>query len=399
MSVLVCLISISSNNSNSSKYSDARFWDIQSIDTVKYSRDIAREKENDTSFDQTIDTQVRLISETGATHISIGTPYDEEFIPFIKRWVAAARRYDLNVWFRGNFSGWERWFGYDSISREEHIELTKNFILSNSDLFEEGDIFTSCPECENGGAGDPRRTRDIVGHRKFLIEEYKVSNDSFRKIGKNVRSNFFPMNGDVANLIMDKETTKALGGIVVVDHYVGNTQKLADDIVNLAEKSGGKVVLGEFGAPIPDIHGDLNEDEQAAWVGSAFDQLHNLDELVGVNYWAAYGSSTKLWEKDDTPRKVVEVITNYYSPKSISAVVTNEIGQPIPGAIVTAESRIAMTGSDGRFSLPVINSGPSLVVTADGYGNIVSQTEGKIVLKKNSENFFYRVRKIIHNII
>jgi len=28
---------------------------------------------------------------------------------------------------------------------------------------------------------------------------------------------------------------------------------LADDISALAKKSGGKVVLGEFGVPIPDI--------------------------------------------------------------------------------------------------------------------------------------------------
>ena len=31
----------------------------------------------------------------------------------------------------------------------------------------------TCNECENGGPGDPRHNGDVVGHRKFLIKEYK----------------------------------------------------------------------------------------------------------------------------------------------------------------------------------------------------------------------------------
>src|SRR3989344_6298983 len=85
---------------------------ITSIDTMKYSRDVAREKLNSSSFDEVIDKQVSEISATGATHIAIGTPYDDEFLPFLKRWVVAARKYNLKVWFRGNLSGWEEWFGY-----------------------------------------------------------------------------------------------------------------------------------------------------------------------------------------------------------------------------------------------------------------------------------------------
>src|SRR3989304_760988 len=69
----------------------ARIWPVQAIDTMKYSRDLAREKLNDPSFDAVIDEQVRIIAETGATHVAIATPYDEEFLPFLTRWVSAAR--------------------------------------------------------------------------------------------------------------------------------------------------------------------------------------------------------------------------------------------------------------------------------------------------------------------
>jgi len=73
----------------------ATWWQIQSVDTMKYSRDIAREKLDDPTFDSIIDRQVKDIAATGATHVAVGTPYDEEFVPFLTRWVNAARKYKL----------------------------------------------------------------------------------------------------------------------------------------------------------------------------------------------------------------------------------------------------------------------------------------------------------------
>src|SRR3989344_7391314 len=114
-----------------------KFWKVQSIDTMKYSRDLSREKLEDKSFDSIIDDTMKKISATGATHVSIGTPYDSEFLPILKRWVDSARKNGLKVWFRGNWSGWEGWFGYPKISRDEHIALTENFILNNPNLFKD----------------------------------------------------------------------------------------------------------------------------------------------------------------------------------------------------------------------------------------------------------------------
>src|SRR3989344_9177099 len=78
-----------------------RFFEVQSIDTMKYSRDTAGEMLTKPSFDDVIDQQVKNIAGTGATHVAIGTPYDNQFIPFLARWVKVARRYKLKVWFRG----------------------------------------------------------------------------------------------------------------------------------------------------------------------------------------------------------------------------------------------------------------------------------------------------------
>src|SRR3989337_4369090 len=71
-----------------------RQWEMQSIDTMKYSRDRARETLQGKLADQEIDKQMKAIANTGATHVSIGTPYDEEFLPVMEKWVKSARKHN-----------------------------------------------------------------------------------------------------------------------------------------------------------------------------------------------------------------------------------------------------------------------------------------------------------------
>lgn len=293
-------------------------WDFMSVDTVKYSRDLTGQMIDKEEFDAVINKQVADIASLGATHIAIATPYDARFIPFLERWVKSAREHRLKIWFRGNFSGWENWFGIDRIGREEHKKLLKEFIENNPGLFEDGDIFTSCPECENGGPGDPRLNGDPEGHKRFLIDEYKISLEAFGKIGKKVNSGFYSMNYDVAKLIMDKETTQALGGIVVIDHYIKDPIQVSEDAKFIAEQSGGKVVLGELGAPIPDIHGEMTEAEQADWIERALNEAKNNPEIIGVNYWVNVGGSTKLWNDDSTPRQAVGILRKFYTETKLT---------------------------------------------------------------------------------
>src|SRR5690242_5495373 len=88
---------------HSSKKVKVNWWSIQSVDTMKQSRDLASEKLNDTNFNSQISQQVKAIADTGANYIAIDTPYDEKFLPYLKRWVKASRENNLKVWFRGNF--------------------------------------------------------------------------------------------------------------------------------------------------------------------------------------------------------------------------------------------------------------------------------------------------------
>jgi hypothetical protein len=288
-------------------------WQFQSIDTMKYSRDEAQQGLSDPKYAVEIDKQVTDIAATGATHVAIATPYDDEFLPVLKMWVRAARLHGLHVWFRGNWSGWEGWFNYAKIDEQTHIAKTKQFILDNKDLFQDGDIFSSCPECENGGnklnLGNPQA---IIAYRQFLIAEYEATRSSFQTINKNVPSNYFSMNADVARAVMDKETTHQLDGLVVIDHYVLTPERLSDDISSIAEQSGGDIVLGEIGVPIPDIHGNMTDEQQKEWLQQALQRISEIDKLKGINYWTNKGGSTALWRQDGTPKPAVAVLKEYF---------------------------------------------------------------------------------------
>ncbi len=343
----------------------ASWWDVQAIDTMKYSRDLSREKLFDPSFDIEIAAQMKNIASTGATHVAIATPYDKVFEPMLRRWVAAARKERLKVWFRGNWSGWEGWFGFARITRAEHIRKTKEFLAANQGLFANGDIFTACPECENGGPGDPRTTGDVAGYRKFIIMQHDLASKAFADMKKDVATNWQSMNADVARVVMDKGTTSAMGGIVAIDHYVKDPKQLARDVDAIALQSGGKVVLGEFGAPIPDLNGDMTEQQQAAWVKSALQALSLSKNLVGVSYWVNVGGSTKLWNENGSPRPVVAVLQQYFRPKIITGKVRGIWATISDAEVISSEGVAVRTDAHGDFMLPHLESPVSITITND----------------------------------
>lgn len=343
-------------------------WKIQSIDTMKYSRDLAKAESGNAEFSVVIEAQVKDIAETGATHVAIGTPYDAEFLPMLEKWVSAVRANNLNVWFRGNWAGWEGWFAYPKISREQHLEKTRDFILNNPNLFEDGDIFTACPECENGGPGDPRMTGDMQGFRNFMVSEYNTAHQAFSKLGKKVSANFYSMNGDVAKLAMNKETTKAMGGIVVFDHYVKTAEEMTQDIESLQQTSGGEIFLGEFGAPILDIHGKMTEEEQAKWLDEVLGAISEMDNVRGVNYWVNKGGLTGIWSEQGESSASVSVLEKYFKAKNIFGIVTDKLNYPIEDAKIFFDEKEYLSHKNGYFEIKYVENVPLRIsVSAVGF--------------------------------
>lgn len=379
-------------------------WQFRAIDTMKYSRDVAGEKLNDPSYDQEIETQVRNIAATGATHVAIATPYDEQFIPFLKRWVEAARRHHLKVWFRGNWSAWEGWFGRErKMTFEEHTQKTVEFIKKHPELFENGDAFTGCPECENGAQGDPRMTGKVDEYRKFLISQHIESEKAFQEIGMTVNTSLMSMNKDVADLVMDEATAKGVGGFVTIDHYVVEAKRVARDVNQLAEKTKAKIVLGEFGAPIPDLNGEMTEDQQAEWIDEAMADLQKSPHLYGLSYWVNKGGSTAIWNDNNTPRKAVNIVTKYFQPMQLYGSLNDELGFKVSDVIIEANGKHYRT-ENGEYLIPLYGY-QTVKFIKDGYFmetievNAAPKRRKNIILKPQQPGGFYSfwvsIRKVL----
>lgn len=387
-----------------SNTSNPIIWPVQSVDTMKISRDEAR---NPKVLDE-IPNVVDSVAKLNPTHIAIATPYDEEFYPVLKAWVTEARKKNLKVWFRGNFSAWEGWFDYPKdMTPQEHNTMTYNFILKHPDLFKNGDIFTPAPEPENGSIGDPRTSlekRKVFN--KFLIDSYNNCQKAFSKINISVNCGYFSMNGDVAKYSLDYDTVKKMGNTVVIDHYTKSPFLMSKDIEWLYNKYQANIVIGEFGAPIPDINGDMTEAEQAQFVDNLLHEIYKEKNYVsGVNYWTVMGSSTSLYNNDGTARLAAGIINKYYSPYVIKGKVTDDLGRNVERAIVRTSDGLNVSVTDNKGEFTLIVPSDNVFITADkakyvSYQKQINlqqkETDINIVLETSNKDILYIIKKILH---
>jgi hypothetical protein len=387
-------------------HDEGRFFDVVALDTMKFSRDGARNK-------QVLSEIPILVSQAASihpTHIAIGTPYDDEFIPVARAWVGEIRRHGKSVWFRGNFSKWEDWFDYGRFDDpNEHIKLTYNYIVNNPELFADGDIFTPVPEAENGGFGDPRFSADIKQKFfAFLPQSYASCNEAFAKIRKNVTCGYYSVNGDVAELFT-REDVQKLGNLLVIDHYVKTPKELIDDARALHEATGADIILGEYGAPIPDIHGDLSQEEQADLIDeNLLAIVQARDFIKGINYWTALGGSTQLFDGLTAPRKAAATVAKYYQPVKVEGTVLDHLGIPVKGARVRIDPfDQTTTNSLGTFTLLTTPDFMQVEVEKDGYESVSEQVtiapdskaRVQVQLEPVQKGIWYSIRLFMGKII
>lgn len=334
----------------------ASYWEITSVDTMKFSRDISREPDILTRIGKYVEKAASLKSG----YISVATPYDEEFYPVLATWVSEIRKNGKKVWFRGNWSGWEGWFDYPKfVDYAEHHRKTEAFIKAHKELFVDGDIFTPAPEAENGGFGDPRTGEEKnLQYQAFLRDSFDACKRGSDAIGVAIRCGYFSMNGDVARENLTKELVSHMGGVVVIDHFVKSPEKLVQDIQMYHDKYDAKIVLGEVGGPIPDIHGEMDEFQQAEYMNAVFNSLVSVKDIVlGVNYWTVFGGSTRVFENDLRERKVADTIRSFYAPTKLTGVVTNQFGARIADATVTLFGGNFTTSTDKTGTYTILESG------------------------------------------
>lgn len=384
-----------------------RLWEIQSIDTMKTSRDKARAELYNPQFDGQIERELSAIKSMGANYVAINTPYDDEFLPFLKRWVNLARKYNLKVWFRGNFSNWEGWFGYEkNLTPQEHLKKTAEFIEKHPDLFAAGDIFDPCPECEN--AGFWKQPENNAQYNEFIKKEHQVATQSFKKINKNVHANLFSIIGGRAKEVLTQDTANKLGNIITIDHYVKNPANMEEYIDYFSKNLHSKTLFGEFGAPIPDLHGDMTEIEQAEFVEHLFHQMYrNKDKVYGANYSVLSEGTSALLNDDGSPRKAVEVVKKYFIPGVIKGTVTNTVGEKLEKIQVKTRDGLNTTTTDanGEYKLIIPQSTVDILIEGKDYNpktQKVTVTSGNevardIVLEPQKIGLAYRIKMLIQD--
>jgi hypothetical protein len=324
------------------------FWRYQCIDTMKVSRDSVRAFIEGTLAWSQIANEVELIAKAGANCVAVATPYDPEFLPVLKEYVRQARKHQLQVFFRGNFSRWEGWFGYPrDMTTDQHLQATRNFILENADLFRDGDIFTGAPEAENGGPFAESDRNKFPAYRQFLLDQYRVTKDAFNQINKNIRVNWFSMNGWIAQNMYDKQTLSSIENQVTIDHYTSSPEKMAEFLNYWHKEQQVKVALGEFGAPIPDLNGNMTPTEQAAYLKQLFQIFYTERENIeGLNYWTLRYGSTAIIQPDFQTTPAYEVVANYFSPGIVSIQVNDPFGNGIDHVKISALDSKATTQTD-----------------------------------------------------
>lgn len=343
------------------------------IDTMKVSRDRARELINSPQAASIIKQHIDTIASLGATCVAIGTPYDEEFQPYMKMWITEARKAGLTVWFRGNWSSWEGWFSYPkNMTPEQHVQKTAEFIQNHPDLFLDGDIFSANVEPENGGPFHPFNSQEKrIGLQKYLQAEQIAVKNAFSSINKKVTTNWISLSGGVARGMLDQQTVDALDGIVTLDHYVASPEGMREYIDLFHEPFGATIVFGEFGAPIPDINGVMDEKEQATFMDSVLWELFlERKKIGGVNYWTLTESSTALLDNNNVKREVAAVLRKYYVPGEVIIQVRDNHGRPLENVIITVRDNDAIERTD--------KAGKASVIMPQGtYTLTMTTTKGK----------------------
>jgi hypothetical protein len=382
--------------------SPQQLWEVRSVDTMKTSRDLAREKLHDNSYDTIIERDLKLIKDMGANYVAIDTPYDDQFVPYLRRWVKLARKTGLKVWFRGNFSAWEGWFDYPKdMTPQEHVRATAAFIDQNSDLFEDGDAFDPCPECENAQWW-PQPQKDNE-YNEFVSNQQVVLKNSFDKIGKKVHTNWTGIIGGRAREVLDESAVRSLGNLVAIDHYTNSVANMDSYIDYFANTFNAKTLVSEFGAPIPDIHGKMSETQQADFIESMMNIFYeNKENVYGLNYFALGTGTTEIIDAKGNPKLAYETIKKYYSPAIVRGAVRDQLGRAVSGVMVSAHDKksTALTDKKGQFQLVVPAQYTQIKIEKENYNPQSAALdltynqvhELSVTLIPNNPSWMYRFR-------
>jgi len=307
-------------------------WSIQSVDEMKYSKDVVCSQPSTTFIDQETSKAVEL----GANYIAVSGYYNNPACgnanTLLSNWVTSARSHNLKVWFRMKDLAFEGDYGVAKTTSPDgmrHQKLMVDWIAANSSLIQTGDIFTPNAEPQNGGingityCGSPANCQ-FTGKADFnlwLRQTHTMADLAIKAAGKTgVKIGYYGFDGFIAAGLGNPDSqgqsqlepaTIALMGNVAIDHYpetIGHT--LAQDMPYIKQAIGSTtpIVISEYGTITTS-----NQTTAANQVSAFMTTAAAEPNVIGFNYWhMGPGGNEALINSDFTNRPSFTVVQDFY---------------------------------------------------------------------------------------
>ncbi len=263
-----------------------------------------------------------LLANPSECYVALAVPYDN--LTKYTNYVTDARTKGFKVWHRSHWNRWQGDNGEDAdMTAQEYLDDTYDFIVENPTLFADGDLFTTCVECNNAdgeNTTNPFRTDDVFDftkYNRFCRDQVTYANAAFLAIGKSVRTNLLSFSlslldlngqsldsGDGGNAsgIDDAGMVAWFDSMVTIDHYLsadyrdGTTYatNYAADMVKLKLAFPScRFMIGEWGFHTQSAGSD---GEQHGVYDAVSQVIRERSDIIGLNYWNHLGQTqSSLW--------------------------------------------------------------------------------------------------------
>lgn len=198
-------------------------------------------------------------------------------------------------------------------------------------------------------------------------------------------------------------TFDTLGNVVALDHYAAAPANYSEYVRYFADTFQTEVIFSEVGAPIPDLHGRMSEQQQADFIEEVFLELyHSRPWVRGVNYWVLSQGTTALLNSDSSPREVVEVVKDYYQSAWLYGRVSNTLGLGLSEIEVqVAGMNTTQTDAFGRFGIAVPAGEYELTFSGAEYtseqvtvtASRAADLEYSVVLEPSQKSWWYQLKE------
>lgn len=282
-------------------------WAIQSVDMMKYSKDVVCNQPSQA----TVDTMVQRAKDSGANYIAISTQYDNtatgycgngvtgNALALTTKWVNSIRAHGLHVWFRQMSNSFEGINGVTKVSNTPaYTNFIVNYILANPTLYQPGDIFTPTPEPDSAGISGVTYCPTIcqftnaTDFNNWIQNTQVAVKNAFTQIGvSNVQVGYYGTSGFIVygannsdwygKSFLTAATVASMNNVIAMDDYPESFgQNLSYSMTGFHKVwPNATLVMGEWGTI------DATNSAQAVQQVNTSMAAAKQPFVTGFNYW------------------------------------------------------------------------------------------------------------------